>query len=339
MRLRSFSAPSAAEALRLAKMELGADVVILATEQIGQAVKLTVGVDHQAILGQWQSEAAGPASIDPLDQIAQALDFHRVPNTLAERLLASAESFLLDSPRQALGGALRTRFAQMPLTERPSERPIMLVGLPGAGKTSTLAKLAACARSRDWPVTAITCDLLKAGAVEQLATYSKALQIQAFRARTSVALQRAVEQARAHHQSVTGHPQGEGGMILIDTVGSNPLIAGDLEQLRQLAASVNAEMVVVHAAGSDILEAAELAALYAEIGATRLISTRLDTARRYGGILAAADAGKLALSEMGVAPGIGDGLQIVGPDGLARLLLPESHEDAAEVTAAQSIGR
>ena len=54
-------------------------------------------------------------------------------------------------------------------------------------------------------------------------------------------------------------------------------------------------------------EAAELAALYSEIGATRLISTRLDTARRYGGILAAADAGKLAFAEMGVAPGIGDG--------------------------------
>ncbi|MET1025995.1 MAG: hypothetical protein ABWY00_02415 [Dongiaceae bacterium] len=334
MRLRTFSAPSAGDALRQAKDELGPDVVILATEQIGKSVKLTVGVDHQAILGQWQSETATPAAANPLDVIGQALDFHRVPAPLAERLLANAEDFLLDNPRQALGGALRTRFAQMPLTERPSARPIMLVGLPGAGKTSTLAKLAACARARDWPVTAITCDLLKAGAVEQLATYSKALKIQAFRARTSVALQRAVELARGHDEA-----KDKVGLILIDTVGSNPLIAGDLEQLRQLAGSVDAEIVVVHAAGSDISEAAELAALYAEIGATRLISTRLDTARRYGGILAAADAGKLALAEMGIAPGIGDGLQVVGPDGLARLLLPESQEGAAETAAAQSIGR
>lgn len=337
MRLRSFSAPSAAEALRMAKAEFGPDVVILATEQIGQAIKLTVGVDHQAILSQWKSEAATEAE-NPLDMIAHALDFHRVPSSLAERLLASAENFLLDNPHQALGGALRTRFPVMPLTERPPERPVMLVGLPGAGKTSTLAKLAASARSKNWPVTAITCDLLKAGAVEQLATYSKALQIQAYRARTAIALQRAVERSKdqpAANEAAENSP----GMILIDTVGSNPLIAGDLEQLRELATAVDAEMVVVHAAGSDIAEAAELAALYAEIGATRLISTRLDTARRYGGILAAADAGKLAFAEMGVAPGIGDGLQIVGADALARLLLPETLVRSVEPVTAQSIGR
>lgn len=338
MRLRSFSATSAAEALRMAKAEFGPDVVILATEQIGQAVKLTVGVDHQAILTQWKSEAATEAE-NPLDAIAHALDFHRVPSSLAERLLASAENFLLDNPHQALGGALRTRFPLMPLTERLPERPVMLVGLPGAGKTSTLAKLAACARSKNWPVTAITCDLLKAGAVEQLATYSKALQIQAYRARTALALQRAVERSKDQLAGHEAGPENTPGMILIDTVGSNPLIAGDLEQLRELAQAVDAEMVVVHAAGSDIAEAAELAALYAEIGASRLISTRLDTARRYGGILAAADAGKLAFAEMGVAPGIGDGLQIVGADALARLLLPETLVRSVEPVTAQSIGR
>jgi flagellar biosynthesis protein FlhF len=338
MRLRSFSATSAAEALRMAKEELGPDVVILATEQVGRAVKLTVGVDHQAILSHWKSESVSDAE-NPLDAIAHALDFHRVPGPLAERLLSSAENFLLDSPHQALGGALRTRFPVMPLTERLPERPVMLVGLPGAGKTSTLAKLAACARSKDWPVTAITCDLLKAGAVEQLATYSKALQIQAYRARTALALQRAVERSKDQLEaSEPGSHEGN-GMILIDTVGSNPLIAGDLEQLRELANAVDAEMVVVHAAGSDIAEAAELAALYSEIGATRLISTRLDTARRYGGILAAADAGKLAFAEMGVAPGIGDGLQVVGADALARLLLPESVVRSSAPAAAKLIGR
>jgi len=338
MRLRSFSATSSAEALRMAKEELGPDVVILATEQIGRAVKLTVGVDHQAILAQWKSESTSEAE-NPLDAIAHALDFHRVPNPLAERLLISAENFLLDSPHQALGGALRTRFPVMPLTERMPERPVMLVGLPGAGKTSTLAKLAACARAKDWPVTAITCDLLKAGAVEQLATYSKALQIQAYRARTAIALQRAVERSKDQLDGSEAGGQQGSGMILIDTVGSNPLIAGDLEQLRELATAVDAELVVVHAAGSDIAEAAELAALYSEIGATRLISTRLDTARRYGGILAAADAGKLAFAEMGIAPGIGDGLQIVGADALARLLLPESMVRSTEPAAAKSIGR
>ena len=40
----------------------------------------------------------------------------------------------------------RSQFGFQPLTDRKPAKPILLAGLPGAGKSSTLAKLAARAK-------------------------------------------------------------------------------------------------------------------------------------------------------------------------------------------------
>lgn len=306
MRLRSFNAPTMQEAMALVKAELGPDAVILSTEQVGKAVKLTAALDRDAILA---APPTGAADLDPLEAIAQALDFHRVPGPLADRLTQLAGNFLLESPIQALAGALRIRFPSQPITERKPLKPIMLVGLPGAGKTATLAKLLARAKLRDWPSIAVTCDLVKAGAVEQLGTYAKALQVPAYRAKDADMLRRAVAQAPA------------GAFVIIDTVGSNPLDSGDLHHLAALADSVKAEMVLVMAAGGCTVESSELAQLYAEAGAHRLVPTRIDAARRLGGILAACEAGKFAFAEFGTSPEIASGLEIVTAERLADLIL------------------
>ena len=305
MRLRSFNAPTMKEAMAAVKAELGPDAVILATEQIGQAVKVTAALDREALLA---TPAGGP-TLDPLEAIVQALDFHRLPGTLAERLAFSAEHFLLESPQQALAGALRQRFPSQPIAERKPTRPIMLVGLPGAGKTATLAKLLARAKIRDWPAVAVTCDVVKAGAVEQLGTNTKALQVPAYRAKDADMLRRAVAQAP------------EGAFVVIDTVGSNPLDNGDLDHIHVLAESVKAELVLVMAAGGCPIEGGELAQLYADAGAQRLVPTRIDAARRLGGILSACEAGKFAFAEFGTSPEIASGLEIVSADRLADLLL------------------
>lgn len=304
MRLRTFNAPSMKEAMAAVKAELGEDAVILNIEQVGKVVKITAALDRDAILAQ----PPAPAQ-DPLDAIAQALDFHRVAPTLADRLTQQAAQVLLENPHQALAAALRLRFPSQPLTERRPARPIMLVGLPGAGKTATLAKLIARAKLRKWQSVAITCDVVKAGAVEQLGTYAKALQVQAFRAGDASTLKRAVTQAPAD------------ALVIIDTVGCNPLEAGDLAHLTDLAQAVKAEMVLVMAAGGCPVESGELGQLFAEAGASRLIPTRIDAARRYGGILSAAEAGRFAFAEFGISPEIATGLDIVGADRLAEWLL------------------
>ncbi len=329
MRLRSFTAPSIAEAMRQVRVALGEDAVILATEELGRSVKITAAIDPHAAaptvaplathpLAAHPLAAAAAAAISPLpendvvDAIAAALRFHGVPQPLLEKLLAMTATFEGADAQQALAAALRARFAFEPLTERVPTKPILLAGLPGAGKSSTLAKLAARAKVNNWPVTAITCDLAKAGAVEQLATYAKALEIPAYRAKDKTTLRRAVDRADAK------------GMILVDTIGTNPLLAGDLDQLRDLVAAVDGELILVMAAGGDVSESAELATAYAAAGATRLIATKIDLARRYGGILAAAETGPLAFAGFGTSPQIASGLAAARADRLCRLFLPNA---------------
>jgi flagellar biosynthesis protein FlhF len=306
MRLRTFSAASMSEAMRLVREELGPDAVILSTETQGRSVKLTAALDRAAMI-----EPAPLPMDEPLDTISAVLDFHRIPNPLSDRLVNIATNFLLENPRQALGAALRARFSYSSILEKRPERPIMLVGLPGAGKTSTLAKLAAGAKLANWPVVAITCDLAKAGGIDQLAIYAKALQITAYQAKNAASLKRAVAAAP------------DNALILIDTAGANPLRPEELSELAELATAAKAEPVPVFAAGGDVAESAEQGQLFSEIGCQRLIATRIDAARRYGGILAAADAGQLALAEFGVSPEIAKGLMFFGADALARLLMPQ----------------
>lgn len=313
MRLRTFTAPSIGEAMRQVRDVLGADAVILSTEQTGKTVKLTAAIDAAAAM-----PTNGAAAVPPVsgDDIESALRYHGVPKSLTDWLLATAADLEGASPHQALTAALRARFDFKPLIERKPAKPILLAGLPGAGKSSTLAKLAARAKVNGWAATAITCDLAKAGAIEQLATYAKALEIPAFRAKDAATLRRAVAKADAD------------GLILIDTLGTNPLKAADLALLRELAEASSADIVLVMAAGGDPVESAELAAGYAEAGATRLVATKIDVARRYGGILAAAEAGRLAFAGLGSSPEIASGLGTLRADQLCRLILPASRGES-----------
>jgi flagellar biosynthesis protein FlhF len=311
MRLRTFTAPTVGEAMRQVRAALGDDAVILSTEQVGKLVKLVAAIEPAAPAA--ATKAAAPAAGDDIEA---ALLYHGVPKTLADRLLSTAGELDGGSTQQALTAALRARFDFRPLVERKPGKPILLAGLPGAGKSATLAKLAARAKVNGWSATAITCDLAKAGAIEQLATYAKALEIPAYRAKDAATLRRAVAKADAN------------GLILIDTLGTNPLKAGDLTQLQELAEAAGAEIVLVMAAGGDAIESAALASGYAETGAARLVATKIDVARRYGGILAAAEAGRLAFAGLGTSPEIASGLGALRADQLCRLILPASRTDS-----------
>ena len=109
--------------------------------------------------------------------------------------------------------------------------------------------------------------------------------------------------------------------MLIDAPGCDPFDPAQVEELAALAGTASARIVLVLPGGMDPAEAADLAAAYAAAGATQLVATRLDLARRLGGVLAAAAAGRLALTEAGIGPGAADGLVPLTPALLAERLL------------------
>lgn len=323
MRLRSFTAATVADAMQLVRDALGADAIILSTERTGRdGVTVMAGVETANGAGAGLADGAETA-IDTIDAVGTALAFHGLPPATADRLLAAAADLLVDDPVMALGGALDAHFAFMPVVEASTARPIMLVGPPGAGKTVTIAKLATRARLAGRTVTAVTCDTLRAGAVEQLATYARLLKIPAYRAKDPTVLERAIANAP------------KDALLLVDTIGTNPFDKQEMDALGEFIAAAKPDLLLVLPAGSDVAEAQDYAVAYRALGATRLIATRVDAARRVGGVVAAAEAGRLHFAEIGMSPQIADGLQPVNPVSLARLILRAA--DGADDGAAAGV--
>lgn len=325
MRLKTYSAPTMAEAMEMARQEMGEDAIIVSTQRGtgGHGARVTaaleeVGPEHAALEDLYEEEKP-----DAVATIRQALTFHGTPPRLAERLVEAAGTLDTDDPVLAFAGAMDATFTFAPLSEHGDAKPIMLVGTPGAGKTITTAKLAARATLAGTSVRVITTDTQRAGGVEQLAAFTRLLKLDLETTDTIESLREAVAAA--------DNP------VYIDTAGTNPFSDTEMDHLSGLVQAAGAEPVLVLAAGGDAMESADIAASFAAIGAGRLLVTRLDMARRLGSILAAADAARIRFSDVSITPQVADGLSPLNPVSLARLIMPhtpQSHQTSYQSEAA-----
>lgn len=269
-----------ADAMRQVRAELGPDALILSSRRVGDGVEITAALEPPA-----------PAPVDPARQ--HALTWHAVPPAIAARLQAGPLAF-------ALSAALR--FA--PLKLAAGAAPLLLTGPPGAGKTLTCARLATRLVMAGAKPMVITADGRRAGAIEQLAAFTRLLGLNLLVASQPATLARALARREA------------GAPVLIDTPGIDAFDPAQRDEIATLAAAADAATALVLPAGLDPAEAADLAQAHALSGAAMLVATRLDSARRLGGVLAAAGVG-LPLAEAGIGPGAADGLVPMTPELLA----------------------
>ncbi len=288
MRLKLYRARDVVTAMAQVRAELGVDALILSTRRVGDGVEVTAALENPAPL-------TSTALTDPTREAA--LSWHGLPAPLMRALLQGG-----------LVEALRGSFGFAPLPVMPGEPPLLLIGPPGSGKTLTTAKLATRLVLAGQTPLIITADGKRPGATEQLAAFTRLLGLQLVVAHNPVTVARALTRR-----------QGTAPVIL-DGPGGNPFSPAQRDELAALAASAGARTALVLPAGLCPAEAGELAASYAELGASLLVATRLDLARRLGGVLAAADAGGLALTEGGTGPGAADGLVALTPESLAERL-------------------
>lgn len=319
MRLKSYQAATMKEALALVREELGEDAIILSSARGdgGFGVKVTAAIDtpEPAVLPPPHlddTDLESPANRPEIVKLlAEVLTSHGVEESLIQRLLRTVASLPVRSPLQGLAAALDAQFGFNPLRLDRLHKPIMLVGPPGVGKTATLAKLSAQAVLAGLEPLVATADLMRAAAVTQLETYTKALQLPLSVVANHQEILKLLEQAK---------PQQ---LVLLDSGGINPWMDDEMAQLQQLVgADMVFEPVLVLAAGGDSMEMAEAAEHFrAHLPISRLFITKLDLARRLGGVLSAATAGKMYLADASMSPQVADGVNALTPLALARLLL------------------
>ena len=289
MRLRIFRGASLAEAMGAIRTELGPEALILSTRRGAGFTEITAALEPPETAPDLPHAPPPPAPAPPATAPDRWL-WHGAPPALLPGLRAGT----------ALDRLLR-------FTTTGFAAPLLLAGPPGAGKTLTAVRLATRLVLAGQTPMLISTDGQRAGATEQLLAFSRLLGLGVVAAAHPTALQRAL----AH--------RADAAPVLIDTPGIDARDPEQIGHIAGLARLAGATLALVLPAGLDPADSAEIAAAFAAAGAEQLIITRLDHARRLGGVLAAAAAG-LALTEAGISASAAEGLVPLTPELLAARL-------------------
>ena len=350
MRLKTFYAKNMTEAMRQVRDTLGEDAVIIATrdENGGKSVRITAAIEQNDDLPDHSlreqktnnSIARQPFSNDRNrndylqydeendfegqlnEQLTDIMLRHVVPNDVMDNILATAAMSGLGNAESALAAALDHLYGFAPLPEK-SRKPLMLVGPPGAGKTLMIAKMATKAILNGHSVAVITTDTVRAGGVEQLQAFTNILKIKLQKAKTRDDLNGLLKHMHDYD------------LVLIDTAGTNPHDPDDMARIARLADAGSIEPILAMTAGVDAEESSEIARSFALLGVQRMVSTRLDIARRLGGLLAAAQKGGMSFCNMSFSPKVTDGIDSLTASGLASFLINADKSLKSYLTTSQ----
>jgi fused signal recognition particle receptor len=209
--------------------------------------------------------------------------------------------------------AILNQVASSPLTES-SPCMIMVVGVNGVGKTTTIGKLARIYRQQGKEVLICAADTFRAAAVEQLAIWAERNQVDLIKQKTgadpSAVLFDAIAAAKARGKQV----------LIVDTAGrlhtKNNLMQ-ELEKMKRIAgrelpgAPHEVLLVLDATTGQNGLnQAREFTRV---IGVSGLIVTKLDGTAKGGILVAIAKELRIPITHIGVGEGIDD-LMIFSPE-------------------------
>ncbi|MGH8271892.1 MAG: signal recognition particle-docking protein FtsY [Gammaproteobacteria bacterium] len=271
--------------------------------------------------------AAGPAF--DAETLETNLLLADVGAATAAELVAAAERASGRGSDRAITTALHERLAAIlepasaPLEIHATSQPfvILVVGVNGSGKTTTIAKLAHRLRGEGRSVMLAACDTFRAAAVEQLQTWGAREGVPVIAQRmgadpAAVAFD-AWQAARARGTDV----------LIIDTAGrlhtQNHLMA-ELAKIRRVlgrqdeSAPQETLLVLDGTSGQNAL--AQARRFTAEIGVTGLVITKLDGSAKGGAVVAIAHELALPIRFLGLGETSDDLLPFDGHDFAAALL-------------------
>ncbi len=246
-----------------------------------------------------------------------------LPAELSRALLDKVAG--IDEPRKAWRMVLAYLAQAIKTTkDEPLEEGgvIALVGPAGAGKTTTLAKLAAryVLKYGARNIALVSMDSYRIGAQEQLRTLGRILDVSV----TPVDAGQSLTQALA--------PLARKRVILIDTAGlpaSDPALRMQLEALASRGIKSRNYLVLAATSQSQVLKAAWHS--YKRCGLAGCILTKLDEAGSLGEVLGLAISQRLPVAYLADGPRIPDDLHLPRAHQLvSRAVSLQSSEDPSE---------
>lgn len=159
---------------------------------------------------------------------------------------------------------------------------LMVVGIQGSGKTTTIAKLANYFRKRGTKVGIVCGDTFRLGAYDQLKQLADKIDVPVYGAPEGKTALKIVK------EGVKQFSENNYGLIIIDTAGRHKEEKGLIDEMRMLAKAISPNEIILVVDGTLGQQAAIQAKAFAEatnIGS--IIVTKLDGSARGGGALSA----------------------------------------------------
>ncbi|MDQ1587862.1 MAG: fused signal recognition particle receptor [Microbacteriaceae bacterium] len=206
--------------------------------------------------------------------------------------------------RETLEERLSALDSTLKLTDRPAI--VLIVGVNGVGKTTTIGKFAKFLRTYDRTVIVGAADTFRAAAVEQLATWAERAGAEIVRPQqqgqdpAAVAFQ-TVERAKAQGTEI----------VIIDTAGRLQTKGGLMDELSKIRRVVEkqgpiAEVLLVLDATTGQNGLAQAEAFIEHAGVTGLVLTKLDGSAKGGFVLAVQEKTGIPIKLVGQGEGIND---------------------------------
>lgn len=274
----------------------------------------------------------GTAKLDDatLDNLEDALILSDLGPSAAARIraklaqqrfgLSITEAELKEAVAQEIAAILRPVAKPLEITAFPRPQVILVIGVNGSGKTTTIAKLAHLFQEDDYGVMLAAGDTFRAAAIGQLAVWADRLSIPIMRGPeggdpASIVFD-AVKQA-----TDTGIDA-----LVVDTAGrlqNKTELMDELAKIRRVLGRLNPDaphdvvLVLDATNGQNALSQIEIFSQVA--GVTGLIMTKLDGTARGGVLVAAAEQFGLPIHAIGVGEKIDD-LRPFDPDLVAKVI-------------------
>ncbi len=206
---------------------------------------------------------------------------------------------------------------EAPRLESASKPPtvLMLVGLQGSGKTTSIAKLANLLKKEGQRPLVIACDIYRPAAVDQLVTLAKQLDIPYHEEGT------AVKPAEIAANGIDKARRMNCTHVLVDTAGRLHIDEAMMEEVASLRAQLQPQEVLFVAdamAGQDAVTAAK--EFHEKVGITGLVLTKMDGDARGGAALSIRQVTGVPVKFIGVGEKA-DALEPFHPDRMAGRIL------------------
>ena len=214
-----------------------------------------------------------------------------------------------DELTQLLGGA------NEPLNLSKPAR-IMMVGLHGAGKTTSAAKLALYLKKQGKSPLLFACDLQRAAAIDQLATLGSQVGVPVFQPQAGETdLEKVGKDALAWAEAQNGNVQ------IFDTAGRLEIDQALIAELKRLTGLLQPQEILLVCDAATGQQAVSVASHFQDsLGLTGLILTKLDGDARGGAALSMREVTKRPIKFAGVGEKV-DQFEPFHPERLAGRIL------------------